>query len=223
MIDVVCGRKSKSADLLREKLEDVEVEGTLHWGTEGDGVGGQVKLDAVQQFEKLRAAGLTVPDWYLSAPFHFLPPVHGVYIGRCLKHSQGRDIILPGKPGSSEFWVGWVPSFNEWRIHVWKKRVIARGIKHYVGTKAMAKYPIRSRRKGWRLRHDIDPPQAVRDAARKAVAALGYDFGAVDILIRDPDDAIVILEVNSAPGLDNYTADRYVKAITRTFKRRNSE
>lgn len=222
MIDVVCGRKSKSADLLREKLEDVEVEGTLHWGTEGDGVGGQVKLDAVQQFEKLRAAGLTVPDW------HTTPPVHGlVFMGRNLRHTQGRDIRFPRRRRNwlrdCDFFVDWVPSFNEWRIHVWKKRVIARGIKHYTGTKGKAKFEIRSRRKGWRLRHDIDPPQAVRDAARKAVAALGYDFGAVDLLIRDPDDAIVILEVNSAPGLDNYTADRYVKAITRTFKRRNSE
>lgn len=39
----------------------------------------------------------------------------------------------------------------------------------------------------------------VRRAAKKAVKALGLDFGAVDILATD--DACYVLEVNAAPGL----------------------
>ena len=214
MIQVLCGRKSKSAAMLQDKLTALapELEGWVRWGNQGDGINGMRKLSGPEQLDKIAAAGVVVPN-------HSPSPVLG-YVGRDLYHTQGRDIALPHQRqySNKEWYVEWVKSFQEWRIHIFNGRSIARGVKHYVGDKEL-EYEIRSRRRGWRLRHDIDPPEAVREAARKAVLALGYVFGAVDVLVRDPDDVPVVLEVNSAPGLDNYTATKYAEAIVRYVKR----
>ena len=66
------------------------------------------------------------------------------------------------------------------------------------------------------MRFDLHPPKGLRPLAHQAVEALGYDFGAVDILdLGDGgDDRYVVLEVNSAPSLrSEHTQDRYLNAI----------
>jgi glutathione synthase/RimK-type ligase-like ATP-grasp enzyme len=66
------------------------------------------------------------------------------------------------------------------------------------------------------MRLDIQAPQGLRPLAHKAVEALGYDFGAVDILDAGPetDERFVVLEVNSAPALlSEHTRNKYLTAI----------
>lgn len=56
----------------------------------------------------------------------------------------------------------------------------------------------------------------LRKAARGAVKALGLDFGAVDILLKD--DQVYVLEVNTAPCLTDETSDtlqKYADAFMR--------
>lgn len=55
--------------------------------------------------------------------------------------------------------------------------------------------------------------ERIEDLAIQAVASLGLDFGAVDI-IKDQDGQVYVLEVNTAPGLGNKdTLDAYVEAF----------
>jgi D-alanine-D-alanine ligase-like ATP-grasp enzyme len=63
------------------------------------------------------------------------------------------------------------------------------------------------------MKHDAEPPEGLRGAAKAAVEACGYDFGAVDLLVKDGD--FWFLEVNKAPGLSEYTANAYASAICR--------
>lgn len=88
---------------------------------------------------------------------------------------------------------------------------IARGLK-FQAEPPWRKLPVRSRSNGWRLRHDVAPPEGLRDLAKKAVEAVGYDFGAVDLLVQE-DGTQTVLEINRAAGCDNYTASAYAQAI----------
>ena len=60
------------------------------------------------------------------------------------------------------------------------------------------------------------PPKVVPIAVQ-AVAALAYDFGAVDIVTTDGvhgvDGAAFVLEVNTAPGLADPTLEWYAEQL----------
>lgn len=51
------------------------------------------------------------------------------------------------------------------------------------------------------------------DMAIRSISALGLDFGAVDIIVEKDTNALVVLEVNTAPGLSDVTLPFYVKAM----------
>jgi D-alanine-D-alanine ligase-like ATP-grasp enzyme len=45
-----------------------------------------------------------------------------------------------------------------------------------------------------------------------AVNTLGLDFGAVDLIVAK-DGRVYVLEVNTAPGIEGITLEKYVKAF----------
>jgi hypothetical protein len=73
---------------------------------------------------------------------------------------------------------------------------------------------IRSHLHGWIFcRTGVVCPQSVKDEAVKAVRALGLDFGAVDVVVGERDNEPYVLEVNTAPGLEQTTLENYVEQI----------
>ncbi len=83
------------------------------------------------------------------------------------------------------------------------------------GAENVDKY-IRSHRRGWcfAFNHLADKPLpvGVDQLGLDACAALGLDFGAVDIGWNIKDGA-TIFEVNTAPGIEETTLEMYIKAI----------
>lgn len=72
---------------------------------------------------------------------------------------------------------------------------------------------IRNHLNGWIFaRSDVDLPISARTTATEAVQALGLDFGAVDCIV-DTDGAAYILEINTAPGLEGTTLEKYTQAF----------
>lgn len=89
-----------------------------------------------------------------------------------------------------------VPLGHEFRVHVFNGKSIRISEKHYL---TEPDTPMWKRDYETRKPPEDFPRRHLRQAAKQAVAALGLDFGAVDIL-ADHEQAYV-LEVNTAPGL----------------------
>jgi hypothetical protein len=75
-------------------------------------------------------------------------------------------------------------------------------------------YQIRNADNGWvYCRGGVNPPRDVLSASRRAVSALGLDFGAVDVGWNQHHESAAVYEVNTAPGLEGTTLDKYYEAI----------
>lgn len=104
----------------------------------------------------------------------------------------------------------------EYRIHVMggeiidvqKKRRASEAVED-----ASLNPQIRSHANGWvYCRENVNASHRVRELAVEAVAALGLDFGAVDIMTIQ-SGAPFVLEVNSAPGLSESTGKIYAESL----------
>lgn len=138
-------------------------------------------------------------------------------VGRqVLDGARGRGIVLMSRP--EEFvecplYTKFKKSDREYRVHVVGGEVI-----DYLQKKrpngAGELVPIRSATNGWvYCRTDILPlPDQAAEAAVKAVAALGLDFGGVDILWGNKTGAKV-LEVNTAPGIEGEGVRKFAIGI----------
>lgn len=60
-----------------------------------------------------------------------------------------------------------------------------------------------------------DVPDDVLTQATRAVAALGLDFGGVDVMWNENEGRAYVLEINTACGLEERTAARYREAVLR--------
>lgn len=130
---------------------------------------------------------------------------------RTLVHSKGRDIkivlepwqVNPLSASGSAFFTPHIPSVREFRTWVYRKR--------HLGTyeKTLIR-PADYKRLGRNYDNGFDfngmeneaVPEALKVVARKAIALLRLDFGAVDVLQR-PNGTYCVLEVNSAPGVSH--------------------
>lgn len=64
---------------------------------------------------------------------------------------------------------------------------------------------VRTHQRGWIFARDVERNEKACDLAISACRALGLDFAAVDVLIKEDD--IRIGELNTAPGLEGSSAD----------------
>lgn len=132
------------------------------------------------------------------------------WIGRRQAHVGGLDLLRP--PGRPDFYVRREHFAKEFRVHSFRGRSIRAGIK--IPREGLTPHPwIRSWDGGWRISYDGRSAQERhREIAHRAVAALGLQYGAVDIGER-ADGTLCILEVNRAPGIEGGTLTAYAEAF----------
>jgi hypothetical protein len=123
--------------------------------------------------------------------------------------------------GQHAFYTKYIRKQREFRFHVYKGRVIRILEKlKKEGHVNRDKY-IRSHLRGWVFasNHFAERPAPVQlgDMAVRAVAALGLDFGGVDIGFHDTTGGVVY-EVNTAPGLEGTTIPSYANAILAEYR-----
>lgn len=174
------------------------------------------QVNGLEQLKMVRDVGIKTPDFTTSLEEAQEWAQSHIVFGRNLYHQEGRDIVTQRHRNFSnkDYWVKYIPNIHqEWRFHIFQGKSIARGLKVRVESIG-PDLPICNRRTGWRQVHNIDPPRGLRSTAKEAVEAVGYHFGAVDLAYME-DGTIYFFEVNKAPGLSNYTAEAYTKAIMR--------
>ena len=174
------------------------------------------KYESLQAFDD---AGIPVPGYTrnreeISETFGY--PA----LGRADEHTRGEDInlILQWRDAyltdGNDFFVEYIPTDLEYRVHVVNGEVV------HVHEKRLRSeadnHPfIRNSETGWVFVEPRDPPPS-EQIAIDAVGCLGLDFGAVDI-IRGEDGEEYVLEVNTAPSLDEANLQRYGDAFADMF------
>lgn len=171
------------------------------------------RTDKLWQLRELEGAGVSVPEFSLTPLRGFLP--------RRIFHQQGRDFTNP--PRRPDFWVRPVNIREEWRLHFFKTKkgnlkLLRSGKKV---PRSLHFHPwVRSHRLGWKISYIGGAPEVLVSASRKAVEALRLDFGAVDVGVEEAPDGMlspVVLEVNTAPGLDSGTLALYASSARSFF------
>lgn len=107
---------------------------------------------------------------------------------------------------------------EEYRVHVVAGKVIDFAMKKQ-RQGVEPNYQIRNADNGWVFcREGVLLPLVVAEESIKAVAALGLDFGAVDVGYNVAKQEPCVFEVNSAPGIQGQTVDSYEKAFREMLK-----
>lgn len=136
-------------------------------------------------------------------------------------HSGGGIVVMrrPEDFIAAHLYTRYIKKRNEFRVHVFKNNVILtqekRANRDFIRDEDGAL--IRSHQNGWvfcteNLPIDIDY-NLLRQIAVDSIAALGLDFGAVDIIYNKHYDRFHVLEVNTAVGLEGRTLEAYTNAI----------
>jgi hypothetical protein len=183
----------------------------------------RVATSKLSTFRALSAANIVVPSF--TQDRSVAVGWNARLLGRDQDHgSQGAGIHVYHQGdtvGNHQFYVKYWRKEREFRVHVFKGRVIfiqeklRKRVRVPTSVLPGSSY-IRSHNRGWCFAFNhlsTSPcPSNVSDAAVAAVQALGLDFGGVDIGWNERHGAAVF-EVNTAPGLEETSLQAYVEAF----------
>jgi glutathione synthase/RimK-type ligase-like ATP-grasp enzyme len=187
-------------------------------------------------FRKMQEAGVSIPEFTTD---HNVANDWGcTFFGRKkLRGHSGVGIIVfdpeyphgeggmypapandnPHTNDNCPLYVKYIKKAAEYRVHVFNGEVIdiQQKRKRRDLDNEHVNYQVRSHSNGWVFcRDNIDIPNpAVGRESIAAMAALGLDFGAVDVIWNSHYKAAYVLEVNTAPGLEGETINKYANKI----------
>lgn len=175
-------------------------------------------------FAALQEAGVRTVPWTTEQDVALAWHNEGktIYARTFTRGHGGRGIVVvrPDDPAvnipEARLYTRFVKPDYEARVHVGDRLIIdtAQKKRRKMENPPPLRYWIRNYQNGWVFtRKDVDLPEVVTEAAISAVAALALDFGAVDVIVHNGRP--YILEVNTAPGLQGTTLQRYAHYFTR--------
>ena len=203
----------------------------LSWGNHVVGVGKWINHPAkmhaasnkIRTFNALEAAGVShVPyttskacaqNWSKDGYTVFARTVNGQGGSGITVVEGGTSQVLPDMPLYTQY----VKKKKEFRVHVVGGEAIdVQQKKKKTGSEVTTLI--------WNHDHDyvfchndVEEPEELRKLGVAAVAAVGLDFGAVDIIYNQYQDKCYVLEVNTAPGLCETTCGKYVQAFVSKY------
>jgi len=122
-----------------------------------------------------------------------------------------------GQLSKAPLYTKYVKKAAEYRVHVYKDCVIdyqQKRLRSDLPEGFKPNYQIQNLDNGFiYARENVQPPKQVMDNAIRAVSELGLDFGAVDVIYNEKKGLAIVLEVNTAPGLQGSTITSYATAI----------
>lgn len=147
--------------------------------------------------------------------------------GTLTGHS-GAGITLAGTKDAipnAPLYVKYVKKQKEFRVHVVFGEVIdvqEKRKRSDLPDGFEVSFQVRNHHTGWvYCREDIIEPEGLRAMAVAAVAALGLDFGGVDLIWNEKRNEVYCLEVNTACGLEGSTVGKYAQAFVKGLGNEN--
>jgi len=144
-------------------------------------------------------------------------------IGQEYLSGQVMDELLAVNPSvpAAPLYTRGIENYGEYRVHVFGGEIILYQKKSRkvdedgeVVTPEGGEVDVRNLASNWIYRTgNLNRLERIEELAISAITALGLDFGAVDIIMNE-DKEVMVLEINSAPGISNTeTREAYVTAI----------
>jgi glutathione synthase/RimK-type ligase-like ATP-grasp enzyme len=190
--------------------------GAIHW------VNSPLNVAAAHNkliaFDLLQHDGVSIPKFTTSKEEAAKWLADGSTVLARTAKGQGGSGIQVVKDGEdlpdAELYTQYIKKKKEFRVHVFKGKAILVQEKRKKKN-VEANYIVRSHNNGWVFcTKDIHEPDGLRVLGVAAVASLGLDFGAVDIIWNEKQNKCFVLEVNSAPGLCPTTTELYCNEIS---------
>jgi hypothetical protein len=144
-----------------------------------------------------------------------------------LTGSKGEGIVIASTPEElveAGLYVLYIKKKWEYRVHVLQDEVVHIQQKRRLSTEQLEERGITDRSKyirnlanGYIFSHNLDHNdgpvyERLLEQSLLSVSSLGLDFGAVDLIVTN-DGQVFVLEVNTAPGLEGLTLERYVQSF----------
>jgi hypothetical protein len=174
--------------------------------------------DKLKTFKRLSAAGVETCKWteHKDIAKQWLDDGHTIVARTELTGHEGSGIIIieEGKElVEAPLYTRYIFKEKEFRVHATRNKAFATHRKVKDPKRDVVSWKVRSWKNGFIFqRNNIEPNQTRDELTVKAVAALGLDFGAVDI-VEDKYGNFFVLEVNTAPGIEGQTVPLYAEAI----------
>lgn len=163
---------------------------------------------------------INLPPWCTSrqGAIEFIADRQKVVCRTKLNSHSGRGIVIATTEEElveAGLYTAYIKKKAEYRVHVAFGKVIdlqqKRKRRDFDGD---ANPLVRNHANGWvYCRENIVAPADLETQGLLAVAALGLDFGAVDIIYNEHFNKCYVLEVNTAPGIEGTTVDKYAEAF----------
>ena len=178
-----------------------------------------IASDKIKTLECFKLNEVSHPEWTLNYDdaINWVTAGHVVFCRTLTRAHSGRGIVIARSAQElvhAPLYTKYIKKKKEFRVHVFRNQVIDLQEKRHSTNSPDSDFLIRNHANGFVFcRDDIIEPTDLRTTALSAVAALGLDFGAVDIIYNAHYDKCYALEVNTAPGLEGTTLESYSKAI----------
>ena len=177
----------------------------------------------IEQLQLFHSNGLNCPQFATSREEARAMGCDTIFARKIIRGTHGRGIVefraddkeYPDAP----LYVEYIPKKAEYRAHVFNGKVIdiqqKKKRKDFEGQRNTR---IRNHSNGYvYCRDGISIPDGLSELAVSACEALGYFYGAADIIYNEKMNKCFILEVNTKPGLFGSTLDKYSNAIIEHF------
>jgi len=181
----------------------------------------QIAKNKLVTFEMLKQRDISIPEFTAdkSVAQVWLSDKSIVYVRHLLTSYGGKgiEIVKDGELPDAPLYTKGLGKVHEYRVHVAMSKVIhvsKKKKRNGVESDGSVKNLVN----GWVfVVNDIVVPTCVASIAVDAVNSIGLHFGAVDIAYKEKSNTAYVLEINSAPGVEGTTLDKYTKAFRSVY------
>ncbi len=177
-------------------------------------------FDKIKQLQLFKEHNVSCPEFTTNPRELDALGVSTIFARTLVNSTNGKGIVEFNRDEQQDIpiaplYVAYIPKKAEYRVHVLNGEAIdIQQKKKKRGFESDRNTRIRNVSNGYvYCRDDIAPPDGLANLAVSAVNALGYKYGAVDIVYNEKRNQLYVLEVNTRPGLTGTTLQKYCQAI----------